>query len=924
MANRSATGEVLPPSGTVTFLFSDIEGSTRRWDRHRAAMQEAVRLHDGLMRDAIAAQGGFVFKTIGDAFCAAFARPEAAVAAALAAQLELAAADFSAVDGLRVRMAANTGTTDEREGDYFGPAVNRVARLLAIAHGGQVLLSAATAGLVHENPPPGASFTSLGTHALKDLERPEAVYQLVAPGLRRDFPALRSQKAHAHNLPAETSSFVGRVEEALQVTALVGRHRLVTVAGPGGIGKTRLTVHVARSLAEAWPDGVCFVELASISEGDLVPNSIAAALGAPLAADAEPEAGLLAALGRKHLLLVIDNSEHVVHAVGAIVAAILRSCAGVNVLASSRQPLGNSGEAVFRMPALALPPVDETAALDAVRARAFDAVALFVARAEAADSTFRFGDEIAPAVARICRKLDGIPLAIELAAARLRLLGARGLEERLERRFRVLVGGGRDSALRQQTLQATIDWSYELLAERERIFFRRLGPFVDGFSAEAAEFVASEGELDEDDAFELLTSLDDKSLIVADVAGEATRFRLLDSMRAYARERAEQQGESERDARRHLTYFRKLAEAAEAQFLARGNDTAYTLALAPDVGNLRAALVWSLAGGDVAEGAALATAIGRPWFRLGFAAEGIARVEAFIREVPPSGARLLARLWTELSWLAGSSLRSARAYEAASEAVRYARIAAEPATSAWALAYFAVAATRSRRFDEAEAALTEARALAGPDAAPGQRLTELEIRAFLANVRTDLEAAAAAYGEQLALLRSIGDEYGAAAASAGLAETEHARGNTQRAIELVREVLPQAARLLGRELHASVLANLAGYLLASDEIEAAGRAADESVALLAERDPSSAYVSVALEHKALVLALEGRLEAAARLEYYCDAALAAIGYEREGSEAVTHRRLTALLHERLGADELRASEAFGAALRPEAAIEASR
>jgi predicted ATPase/class 3 adenylate cyclase len=923
MADRAGIPGAPPPSGTVTFLFSDIEGSTRRWDRDRAAMQDAVRSHDAMMRTAIAVAGGHVFKTVGDAFCAAFTTPESAVAAALDAQRTLGAADFTAVDGLRVRMAIHTGTADERDGDYFGPAVNRVARLLAIGHGGQVLLSSVAASLVRENAPPLTTLADLGAHPLKDLEREEHVYQLVAPGLQRDFPGLRSHRMLSTNLPAEASSFVGRVDETAEVSALVGTHRLVTIVGPGGIGKTRLALHVASTVLEAWHDGAWFVELGPISDGALIPSAIAVALGLQVQAEGDALVALIAALGRKRLLLVLDNCEHVLEAAGGVAAAVLRTCPHVSLVATSRQPLGIGGEAVFRMPALDLPPEEQSDTLTAARGRAYDAIALFVARAEAADSRFHFSDEMAPFIARITRRLDGIPLAIELAAARLRLLGARGLQERLDHRFRLLVGGARDAVARQQTLQAAIDWSYELLTDRERRLFRRCGVFVSGFTARTAGFVAAEGELDDDDTFEVLCSLEDKSLIVAVAEVHGARFRLLETMRAYALERMDEHGERERIAERHLAYYRALAERAESDFMAKGSEAAYTMALAPEVGDVRAALTWSLSGGDLVAGAALATAIGRPWGRLGLSAEGIARIEAFIAATPDSDVRLRARLWTMLAWLAGGALHSTRAYEAATEAVRLARLAGDVPTLAWSLAYFALVAARLRRFDEAEAALDEARAAVGSAATTGQRLTELEVRAFLALLRKDLAVAASAYASQLALLRSIGDDYGAATAAAAYAEAEHARGETRHAIELVGSVLPFIAQH-GREQHALILGNLAGYHLALDQPAEARLALETSIALLEKAEATSAFVIIALEHTALALALEGETERAARLEGYCDAALRAIGYERETTEDITHRRLATLLREHLSEEQIARLAAEGVALRPERAIDEAR
>ncbi|MBV9647881.1 MAG: adenylate/guanylate cyclase domain-containing protein [Candidatus Eremiobacteraeota bacterium] len=892
------------PTGTVTFLFTDIESSTERWDRAPDAMREAVRKHDAIIRAAIARRQGHVFKTMGDAFCAAFATPDAALGAAVDAQHALEATDFSTVEGLRVRMAVNAGIADEREGDYFGPALNRVARLLAIGHGGQILVSHDAASLVRSALPDGVKLSELGSHRLKGFAEAQSVYQVETAKLRADFPPLRSLGALTNNLPAEVSSFVGRSAERHEIARALDQRRLVTVVGPGGIGKTRISLQVAARESAHFADGVWFIELAQTSDGTAIPSLIAGALGESLPPGDDLTA-LCTLLRNKTLLLVLDNCEHVLEQTSSVASALLRAAPRLRILASSRQPLGISGEAVVRVQALP---------------RA-DAALLFELRAQEADVHLTFSDEDAPAVVRIVERLDCIPLAIELAAARVRSLGVRKLEQRLAERFRVLVGGGRDAAQRQQTLRATIDWSYDLLDGPQRRMFRSAGTFAGSFTAQACAFVDQDGAFDEDAAFDALCSLEDQSLVVLDREGDATRFRLLESMRAYALERADEQGERATLAQRHLTFFRALAERAESDFLASGSDAAYVSAVAPEVNEVRSALSWALNGGDVEAGAALLTAIGRPWRRVGFSSEGISRVQAFIEAVPPSQTRLLARLWTELGWLAGSALHNAQAYEAATRGVVCARSSQDSATLAWSLAYFALVAARQRRFDEADAALGEARRLSESDGAAGQRLTELEITAFVAQLRGDLDVAAETYRKQLALLHSIGDEYAAANATISVAETEHARGNTSGAIELVRSLLPSASGLMGRESHAAALANLAGYLLALNQSLEARQAVRDAIDLLAERDPSSVWVIIALEHFALACALDGDVKRAARLEAYCDVAFAAVGFQRESTEQRTHLRLGALLRERLDAAALQQARAEGAALSPERAIE---
>ena len=345
------TSQRLPPSGTVTFLFTDIEGSTQRWERDRAAMQANVRRHDAIVRAAIESHDGYVFKTIGDAFCAAFALAPDAVAAAYEAQGALASEDFGEL-GLRVRMALHTGNADERDDDYFGPALNRVARLLAVGHGGQVLVSGVANDLVYGQMPAYATLRDLGAHRLKDLARPEQIYQLVAPDLDETFPPLRTLKATPNNLPLQLTSFVGRDAEVAEIIELLAKHRLLTLIGSGGVGKTRISLQAAATLLESHPDGTWFVEFAPLSDGNLVPTTIGSAANVNIETDGDPLEALVAQLKSKRSLLIFDNCEHLVSAVASAASAIVRGCPNVTILATSRQGLGVSGEAAYRMPTL--------------------------------------------------------------------------------------------------------------------------------------------------------------------------------------------------------------------------------------------------------------------------------------------------------------------------------------------------------------------------------------------------------------------------------------------------------------------------------------------------------------------------------------------------------------------------------------------
>jgi predicted ATPase/class 3 adenylate cyclase len=901
----------------VTFVFTDIEGSTQRWERDRAAMQDAVCRHDVLVRAAITKHGGYVFKAVGDAFCAAFGRPEDAIAAMLDAQSALAAEDFSAVDGLRVRAAIHTGTADERDGDYFGPAVNRVARLLAIGHGSQVLVSGVTTDLAQGTLLPQASLRDLGEHRLKDLARPEQVYQLIAPGLPSEFPPLRSLDAQPNNLPLQLTSFVGRETEIAEITALLQAHRLVTLVGSGGVGKTRTSLQVAANLLDGLGDGVWFIEFAPLSSGEYIPTTVAQALGLTLASDGDPVGNLVRALKATHALLVFDNCEHLVEPAARVSAAILRGCPKVKILASSRQGLGIAGEETYRLPALDVPTQTDADSLKASDAAQSAAIALFVERARSIDKRFVLTDENAATVAEICRRLDGIPLAIELAAARVKIFSPRQLREHLNERFRVLTGGSRDALPHQQTLRSLIDWSHDLLDERERRLIRRVAIFVNGFTLEGAVAVGSGDDLDERDVFDVLASLVDKSLVLAEPAADALRYRLLESTRVYAREKLEAAGEREACAERHLRYLRNCFVEAKARSERTGLWAGLENLLATELEDVREALDWGVGGAGAPLGGELLAASGDMWANLGLAREGIARIEALLAVMAQGDPRILARLWTAVAWLAGNSARPARAFEAAMEAVAYGHACGDPVTLANALSEYAWSAALIRRLEEAETALAEAESIPGDSVL--LRLRLLDSRAYLSMVRGDFDAAANAYEQLRREHRSLGNAAEERMQAVNLADVEHARGQTERAIAIVREVLNGVRAQRNRGVLAILLANLAGYLAAVDDLPEACAAAREAIRVLA-REPEHDQVAWAIEHLALVLALGGDLARAAALAGYADAALRRYDYDGEFTERTTRDRLAALMRERLPSEERERHLAEGAALTSEAAV----
>jgi predicted ATPase/class 3 adenylate cyclase len=501
-----------PPTGTLTFLFTDIEGSTRLWEHDAPAMQAALARHDELLKLAIEERGGYVFKTVGDAFCAVFPTASDALEAALEIQRRLLSSEWEQSEPLRVRMALHTGAAEERDGDYFGPPVNRVARLLSAAHGGQVLLSLPTQELVRDQLLVGTTLRDLGEHRLKDLFRPERVFQLSAPELPSEFPPLRTLEAYRNNLPLQPTPLIGRENEVSEVCDLLGGEatRLLTLTGPGGIGKTRVALQAAADLLEDFTDGAFFVPLATLTEAELFFSAVAETLGVKETAEQPLDETLKDYLSERWLLLLLDNFEQVLEAAPSV-TELLAGAPGLKVLATSRAPLGLYGEHEFPVPPLSMPDLKRPPLLE--RLTHYEAVRLFLERAQAVKPDFKVTNESAPAVAEICVRLDGLPLAIELAAARIKMLPPKAMLQRLGSRLKLLTSGAHDLPERQRTLRATIEWSHALLDEGEQLLFGRLAVFSGGRTLEAIEAICdAEGDLPVD-AFDGVSSLLDKSLI---------------------------------------------------------------------------------------------------------------------------------------------------------------------------------------------------------------------------------------------------------------------------------------------------------------------------------------------------------------------------------------------------------------------------
>jgi predicted ATPase/class 3 adenylate cyclase len=576
------------PAGTVTFLLTDIEGSTRLWETVPEAMETALERHNQLLTGVIKGHGGVVVTSRGegDSFFAVFASAVAAVEAAGACQLALQREAWPEGAVLRVRMGLHTGEARPPGSDHVdhGP-VNRCARVKAAAHGGQVLVTQTTRDLVETRLGGGLGLQLLGEFRLRDLAQPELIYQLTHPGLPADFPPLVTIAERTSNLPAQVSSFIGRDRELSELRALVASSRLVTLTGSGGCGKTRLGLQVAAELADGSGDGVWLVDLAAVTDENAVAPAIAQALGMAAQPGRPVQEAVLDALAPQAMLIVLDNCEHLIGGCAKTADAILRRCPKIHLMATSREPLGIGGETIYRVPPLSLPEPGDGGPPEPGSS---DAVALFVERAREQGTGLSVDGQTGPLIASICARLDGLPLAIELAAARLRSLSLTGLADRLDQRFRLLTGGSRTALERQQTLQATVDWSYSLLHGAEQSVLQRLSVFAETFDLEAAEAVCGFGDIEAFDVAGLLGSLVDKSLVVAEPTGAALRYRLLETIRQFATERLVEVGDDQAAAveAAHSQHFLALAETAAPHLTGPGQGRWLTR-LDTDQANLR-------------------------------------------------------------------------------------------------------------------------------------------------------------------------------------------------------------------------------------------------------------------------------------------------------------------------------------------------
>ena len=789
----------------ATFLFTDIEGSTRMWEQDAERMNAALAAHDALVQRCVTAHDGRVVKSTGDGVHAVFDDPLDGVQAALDLQLGLGNPEATAGVPLRVRCGLHAGVNKRRGDDFYGSAVNRAARIMSVAHGGQVLLSSAVRVLVHDRLPAGVSLRELGLVRLRDLTEPEHVYQLACSGLREQFPALRSLESTPNNLPQQLTDFIGREHEVEEVRRQLGTVRLLTIVGTGGLGKSRLALQVAAEVLDDYPDGVWLVELASLSEPRLVPQAVASVLGIKEDADQALLDTLLALTRDRRLLLILDNCEHLALACAELARRLLERSSHLAILATSRERLAIAGERAYPLAPFAVPLPSTRLTPEALLQ--FASVRLFVTRATAAQPDFALTAQNAIPVAEICHRLDGIPLALELAAARVRAMPVDKVAGRLHDRFRLLTGADRTALPRQKTLRALIDWSHDLLADDEKAAFRRLAAFPGDFTLDAAEALAPEA-----DAFamlDLVGQLVDKSLLQFD--GERNRYRMLETVRQYARDKLDEHGEATDVCRRYIAHYLALVEGAAPTLRGQGRAAAVAM-LDDEFENIAAAHAFCVrvpgAGPlDLRLLRAMRTyALTRGLLAVyvGAMADALAHPENQARDIARSRA---------LSDLGQFQLRLGRHAESLrhlNESLEIARELRDDERVAITLQPLGLAYLNSGELELARRCFEEALPLAEASGNRREVMTALSTLAQLERALGNPVAAEAHAERCLAVAREISDPEGLAVSLINLAMIQSMRDELARTLVLLAEAAPRVTDLASRLIAPSFFDAVAG------------------------------------------------------------------------------------------------------------------
>ena len=811
---------------------------------------EILAAHRRLIRAALAEHGGREVDTQGDAFFAVFTSPSACVAAAIDIQRAFAGYSWPAGEAVRVRIGVHSGEAAETAAGLVGIGVHRAARIAAAAHGGQVLVSGATATLLGDSLPAVVVLKDLGLHRLKDLGRAEQIFQLEASGLPVAFPPLRSldDPKLLNNLPVQLSSFIGRDVELAEVHRLITSSRLVTLTGSGGAGKTRLGLQVAAGLLDGSADGVWFVDLAQLRDPDFVAVTVAHVLGIQAGLDRPVIDTLIDAVGQRSLLVMLDNCEHVLDACANLADALLRNCQNISLLATSREPLGVDGERIYRVPSMHTPADGD--GMDAIRGS--EAVRLFADRAAQHGVPLAWDEETASIVGRICRRLDGIPLAVELAAARLRVMSVTELDARLDQRFALLTGGSRTALPRQQTLLAMVDWSWELLTAAERHVLARLSVFAGGLDIGAAEAVAAGEDVLAGEVMAHLGALVEKNLVQFDDTGtRPARYRLLETVRQYAAQRLQDYGQAAADAARiaHRDHYLALAEVAAPQLVAHDQADWFNR-LDLELGNIRAALAVSLHQVDPAPGLRLAASLRVFWKVRGHATEGGEGLRALL-DLPAAAHRatvLRARALATAAYLLEQTGGYSTAEECCDEALTIAQSAGDDYLMADLLDVRAIVLLRQGRQDAALPLIESGLGIARQLGEPHLTARLLGIRAFAADVKGDHRSAARDAGESVRLYRQVGDRLQVGTMLGNLGYGELTMGDLDAARSHLLESLDIARTLNDRYgiIYQTFNLGLAEYLTGSPSASESWFAESLELAMRAQMRASIGYALVGL------------------------------------------------------------------------------
>ncbi|MFL5641023.1 MAG: ATP-binding protein [Chloroflexota bacterium] len=906
------------PAGTVTMVFTDIEGSTALLQSLGDRYGEVLADHNRLIREAFARHDAFERGSAGDGLYFVFASAREAVQAAVDAQLALAEHPWPDDAAVLDRMGIHTGEPRNATEGYVGLDVHRAARICSAGHGGQILVSQTTRDLVAEDLRQSLGMVDLGAHRLRSLDGPaQRIYQVTGPGLIRDFPPPRTGDAPRNNIPLEVTSFVGREREIEQATRMLDQSSLLTLTGPGGVGKTRIGLRLARTLLDRFEDGTWIVECGSLSDPSFLLPAVVSAVGLPDPAGRSLLSTIVDQLKGKRLLLVLDDCDPVLTAAAELAEAVVRSCSSVRIVVTSREALGVPGEAILPIASLATPDTGPTVTTDELRS--IDACRLFIDRAQAVQPAFEVTEANARSVAQLCRRLDGIPLAIELAAARVRALPVEQVAARLDDRFRLLTGGSRTSVARHQTLRATIDWSYDLLTEPERAVLRRLSVFAGGASLEAAESVCAGDPVDALDVLDLLGRLVEKSLVFTDPTSSEAHFRLLETVREYARGRLVEAGEGETTLRRHRDLFLALADRASPAFFHGPEPVDWLRRLDDDHEDVRAALEWCLdQPGEARSGLRIAAGLWRYWEIRGHLTEGRGWLERMLQAVGEEVSALRADALTgaaNLAFMQGD-LRAAASHQSASLELQ--RAIGDPQGVAYAANNLANTwiqlgdNVRARElYEETLSIATEVGDVRG------QVFVSINL-ADLAAREGDLATAQSLEEQVLTSIRRLGDRWMEAFAVDAFARTAHRAGEHERARTLHIEALAILEELGDRRGVARVLTQLAELALTTGDGPRARGLLRQGLTIRQELGDMPGLAST-MESLAGAVAPDDP-EAAARLDGAATSLRESIRAVVPPRIAAAHDQRLADLEARLGSERFESARREGRMMTPNEAL----